>query len=204
MRHFCLAGAVATLTRGMGATTRPAGLIALARRPERLPAGRLRTDRPAVALAAVTPAANQKLQTTTGTMAQTGQRQFHGHLRSVTKGPPGRRPPLRRILSRQPCPARLGCGSGADVTIRCRCRARPFGQPVLRQLFAPVTHARVRGYSPSRGMAQNTRHRDTGPLASRSGQAPDLLPVSSPRTSARLPGEGTPAPPGRSEEKYTT
>ncbi len=114
MRHFRQAGAVAPLTRGMGATTRPAGLIAFSRRPQRGPPGRLRADRPAIALAAITTAANQKLQTTLGTMAQAGQRKFHGRLRPSTEGPPGRRPHLRRILSLQPCPARLGRGGGEE------------------------------------------------------------------------------------------
>ncbi len=150
MRHFCLAGAVATLTRGMGATTRPAGLIALARRPERVPAGRLRADRPAIALAAITTAANQKLQTTLGTMAQAGQRKLHGRLRPSTEGPPpGRRPHTRGILSRQPCPARLGRGAGTDVVIGSRHRARPFGPPLLRLSPAFVSSARFREGRPA-------------------------------------------------------
>lgn len=183
MRHFRQAGAVATLTRGMGATTRPAGLIALSRRPQRGPAGRLRADRPAIALAAITTAAHQKRQTTLGTMAQAGQRQFHGHLRPGSEGPPGRRPHTRGILSRQPCPARLGRGTGTDLAIGCRCRARPFGQPVLRLLRVPVSNALCRGGLRSRGVPHNTRHQATGPLASHSGRAPDLLLASSPRPS---------------------
>ncbi len=200
MRHFRQAGAVAPLTRGMGATTRPAGLIALARRPQRGPPGRLRADRPAVALAAVTTAANQKLQTTLGTMAQAGQRKFHGHLRPVTKGPPGRRPHLRRILSLQPCPARLGRGSGADLAIRCRCRARPFGQPVLRLSLSPVSNALFRDDPGHEGLKTPA----TGtPARSRPAQVghPDLLPLSSPRPSALLPGEGCSGSPGAGRGK---
>ena len=149
MRHFCLAGAVATLTRGMGATTRPAGLIALARRPERLPAGRLRTDRPAVALAAVTPAANQKLQTTTGTMAQTGQRQFHGHLRSVTKGPPGRRPPYGGYCRCNR--ARHGWGAAPEQIWRSGAGAAPA--PSVNRFYAGCLLL-----SPTPGSGDTPRH----------------------------------------------
>lgn len=203
MRHFCLAGAVATLTRGMGATTRPAGLIALARRPQRGPPGRLRADRPAIALAAITTAANQKLQTTLGTMAQAGQRKFHGHLRPVTKGPPGRRPHLRRILSLQPCPARLGRGSGANLAIRCRCRARPFGQPVLRLSLSPVS-------KPCSGMIPVTRGSKHPPPGHRPARVPlrSGTPISCRSHHHDRPhyflARAAPAPPGRGEEKHAT
>ena len=191
MRHFRQAGAVATLTRGMGATTRPAGLIALSRRPQRGPPGCLRADRPAIALAAVTTAANQKLQTTLGTMAQAGQRKLHGRLRPGTEGPPGRRPHTRGILSRQPCPARLGRGAGTDLAIRV-----PAPRPPLRSAaFTPFAGARqlrpLPGGAPGCALRrrQDPRGEPPPPL-----EGPDIRPLSprfSPRPAAEVTGART-------------
>lgn len=96
MRHFRLPGAVTTLACGMGVTARQAGLIALPRRPHRGTSRRLRTGRTAVALAAVTVAANQELTTTAGTVAQTRQGEIHEDLRQLAEGSPGRPASHRR------------------------------------------------------------------------------------------------------------
>jgi len=132
MRHFIFAEtlAVAPLAGGMGMAPRQAGLIAFPGRSQRVAPRRPRTDRPAVALAAVTAATNQELTTTAGTVAQTRQGELHEDLRQLAEGSPGRHPSPRRILALQPCPARLGCGTGTDLAIGCRCRARSFdGSP---------------------------------------------------------------------------
>ena len=75
-----------------------------------------------------------------------------GHQRSTWTPPPP-----RRILSLQPCPARLGRGSGTEVTIGCRCRARSFGPPLLRLSLAPVSSALLPEGIPGPPSAHRTR-----------------------------------------------
>jgi hypothetical protein len=93
MRHFfAQTGAGAALAGGVGLAPRLSLLIAPTGRPYRSTPGRPRTGRPAIALAAVTVAANEKLKPATGAVGKTRQWQFHGDLRQAAEGSPGRRP----------------------------------------------------------------------------------------------------------------
>ena len=103
MRHFLLSGAVTALSFGVRVTTAPAGLVAVAGGTHRLVAGLLGTLRGAVAMAAITRAADEYRRATAGAAIASSWK-FHGHT-----GPMGssRERPLCGILRVQRCPSGL-------------------------------------------------------------------------------------------------
>lgn len=103
MRHFLLSGSVTALPFGVRVTTAPAGLIAAAGSTHRLVAGLFSTLRGAVAMAAITRAADEYRRATAGAAIASSWK-FHGHT-----GPMGssRERPLCGILRVQRCPSGL-------------------------------------------------------------------------------------------------
>lgn len=105
MRHFLLSGPVSTLAFGMGATATMRVLIATAGRPYGLATVLRRASLSAVAVAAITIAADQhRGAAANAQVASSGEIHWHS-------GPMGsrRRRALREILCRQRCRC-WGCG----------------------------------------------------------------------------------------------
>ena len=106
MRHFLLSSPVSTLAFGMGATATTRVLIATAGRPYGLATGLRGTSLSAVAVAAITIAADQhRGAAADAQVASSGDIHWHS-------GPMGsrRRRALREILCRQRCRC-WGCGA---------------------------------------------------------------------------------------------